>query len=208
MPVRRLPALVVLAAVLAACGGSGYAYVANRREGVFFKVPDEWRVFETDELLDAEAAAGRWVRGFDAAAVPDPDRVFVVQSTTPRGFAEVRALSASERQRVSLTTLRATGFGATEEGEPIDPLLYAEQNPDELRILDYEELVLDDARGVRLRIRATDRDGTVVILDQRVLVDDATSTRFLFTIGCTDECWEAHGDQMEEVLESWTLQAS
>jgi hypothetical protein len=174
MSLRRLLALVTAVVALASCGGSGYDYVANRKEGVFFKVPDDWRVFETDELLEPEEAVGSWVRGFDAAAVPSPERVFAVGSSTPRGFAEVRVLSQAERQQTSLTSLRALGFGTDDDGDPLDPFVFAEENPDKLRILDYDELVVDGARGIRLRFSAVGADGVEFTLDQTVLVDHST----------------------------------
>lgn len=201
MALGRLAATLAVAGALAGCGGSGYEYVANRREGVYFKVPDDWRVFGNEELLDPdEAGGGRWVRGFDAARVPDPDRVFVVASETPRGFAEVRPLGAAEREDVSLVSLRKVGFGE------IDPLEFAQQNPEELRILEYDDVVLDDARGTHLRVAAEDQDGVGIVIDQTVLVDDATSTRYWFTVGCTEACWDAHEDEIEEVVDSWTLE--
>lgn len=208
MTVRRRAALLVVAAALAACGGSGYEYVANRQEGVFFKVPDDWRVFDTDELYEADDAAGRWARGFDAAPVPDPQRVFLVASDAPRGLAEVRTLSQPERQQVSLRWLRSVGFGTDADGTPVDPLVLAQQNPDGLEILRYEELVLDDGRGLRLRVEGASSDGVDVVIDQTVLVDHATSKQYLFTVGCTEACWDAHGGEIEEVIDSWTLDAT
>ena len=42
---------------LTACG-TDYHYVSNRDSGAYFKVPDHWEVYGTDELLQSE---DRWL---------------------------------------------------------------------------------------------------------------------------------------------------
>jgi hypothetical protein len=41
-----------------------------------------------------------------------------------------------------------------------------------------------------------------------VLVDKATRKRYLLNIGCSEACWDAHHDEMEAVIDSWTLEAT
>ena len=45
--------LLAAAAVLSACGGSGYHYVKSSEDRTFFKVPDDWELYDNDALLDA-----------------------------------------------------------------------------------------------------------------------------------------------------------
>ncbi len=118
----RVGAVALLTAVLAltACG-SDYQYVSNRDAGAYFKVPESWEVYETDDLLRVEdggmsddevddRSESLWVRGFDAAEEPAPDHVLDATATSPRGYAEVRLLSASERDALDYSELRRSGF--------------------------------------------------------------------------------------------------
>ena len=50
----RVAALVVGAAVaLTACAGTGYHYVKNSSDKTYFKVPDSWKLYNEDSVLDA-----------------------------------------------------------------------------------------------------------------------------------------------------------
>lgn len=206
LPVSRVIVLVSAALALGAgCAGSGYTYHANRDERLYFKLPDEWTVFDTEDLLPAEmgaSAAGGWVRGFAGGTRPSVDAVRAITHTEPRGYVEVVRLDVMERDELSLATLRTTNFGT-------DPLLFAQQNPDgPLDILEYGDVVLDAGpHGVHIRVAITpDGSSSTAIIDQTVLVDKATTTRYVLSIGCQLDCWDAHEREIEEVIESWTLE--
>lgn len=211
MAARPGSRVIVLAATVAAlalasgCAGSGYTYHSNRDEKLYFKVPDDWTVFDTEDLLpelQGSADAG-WVRGFAGGTRPSPDSVRAITHSEPRGYVEVVRLDVMERDELSLATLRGTNFGT-------DPLLFAQENPDgPLEILDYDDVVLDGGpHGVHIRVALTpEGGGSTAIIDQTVLVDKATTKRYVFSIGCHVDCWDAHVREIEEVIESWTLEA-
>lgn len=210
-----LAVMVTVAVALGAagCAGSGYSYHANRSEKVFFKLPDDWTVFDTTDFLDAgEAADGMWVRGFAAGDRASVDSVFAITSEQPRGYVEVVALEGNERDGLSLATLRGTNFGTDEAGNPIDPIAFARDNPGgPLQILGYDdEVVLDHGpHGVHIRVAVTPGGSDVTaIIDQTVLVDKATTKRYVLNIGCSAACFEAHEKEILEVIESWTLEAT
>ena len=136
MRVRVGVTAAVAGIALAACGGSGYRYVANSDEGAYFKVPDEWTLFDEGDIIlprdgfspvqAAELQSRVWLRGFDAAGEPSPQNVFTDTSSTPRGYAQVLTLTREERDAIDAVTLRSNGFPTDPETDlPIDPVKYA-----------------------------------------------------------------------------------
>jgi hypothetical protein len=199
---RRLGLAALLVAAVAGCAGSGYSYHSNKDENLYFKVPDDWTVFDTGELLPD--ASGVWLRGFVGGARAVPDAVPSISYGEPRGYVQISAIGASEREQVSIESLRSVTFG-------MDPLTFAQSNPNgPVSILDYGEVVLDGgAHGVHIRVQLRPEDGsTPSIIDQTVLVDKATRKQYLLNIGCSAACWDAHHRQIEAVIDSWTLEAT
>ena len=214
---RPLALLGLAAALLCACAGSGYHYVGSSDSSVYFKVPEDWQLYEEDDLLATDDERSEeenqalseqvWLRGFDGAPRPSPENVLAIDAEQPRGYAEVRPVAPEERDSLSLASLRQTGFGQDPEtGQPIDPIAYARANPDgPIEVLNYEELVLDGgARGVRLSARVK-LDATVVF-DRITVVNAATSRRYSFTVGCREACWNEHEDTFDEIADSWTFE--
>ena len=220
-----IAALVAAALSLPACG-SDYHYVSNRDQGAYFKVPDHWEVYGTGELLRTEdetlsddevddRTASVWLRGFDGAEEPSPDHVLDATATSPRGYAEVRALSASERDSFDYAELRRAGFPLHDPttGQALDPLELAAQDPDGIvTVLEYDDedplgtLDLGDGlRGVRLRTRIAVEDGEPVILEQISVVDADTTRHYSFTVGCQRRCWDENESVIREIADSWTL---
>ena len=211
---RGLAALVALGALTSACGGTGYSYLANKKEKLYFKVPHQWTVFDTKDLLDgADAPKGTWVRGFVAGDSPTIESVFAISSDVPRGYVEVLALGSQERDTVNLMSLRGTNFGSdATTGEPIDPLAYEQQHPDgPLHVLGYDDNVVlkKGPHGVRIRVSITPSSSDApAIVDQTVLVDKATTKRYVLSIGCSAKCFDANKKVIKEVIDSWTLEAT
>jgi hypothetical protein len=215
MASRRLAAALVVLAVSAGCAGSGYSYLSNREENLYFKVPDDWTVFTTKDLVEgAEDGNTRtWVRGFAAGQRPTIDNVFTIMSELPRGYVEVLRLEPDERDTIDLATLRGTNFGSDQAtGEPIDPLVYEQQHPDgPLTVLGYDDNVVlsHGPHGVHIRVAiAADGTNDAAIVDQTVLVDKATTKRYVLSIGCSAKCFKANKKVIQEVIESWTLEAT
>jgi hypothetical protein len=225
----RLGPVALLSAgllVLAACG-SDYRYVSNRGAGAFFKVPDSWHLYEEGDLLraeddtvsddDLESLQDRlWLRGFDGDDDPAPEHVVDISARSPRGYAEVRELTAGERDVLDYAAMRKAGFPLQDPstGEVMDPLAYADQNPDgPVTVLEYEDddtlgtLELGEGlRGVRVLSRIALEDEEPVILEQVTVVDAGTRRRYTFTVGCTQDCWDANEHVIREIADSWTLE--
>lgn len=210
-PRRRLLRVVVMLAALAslaatACASAGYTYVTSTNGVAFFRIPDDWTLFDQDDFLErqggeispqaAEASrAGQWLVGFDADPNPALEHLLSVDSRYPTGFAKHRALTEEEHDTFSLATLRNSVF-EVDQG--------AEQGA--VEILAVEDLVLEDDgyRGSRVVFNLRGEEGYVTI-NQTGLVDLATQNMYLFLVGCEANCYLQHQEDIDRTVESWTL---
>lgn len=220
-------AVLTAVAAMAACGGSNYRYVSNRDAGAFFKVPDEWDLYDEADVLRAEddeatreeleaASDSQWFRGFDSADDPELANVYDLDAGEPRGFAVVRDLTAQERDVVNLSALRQIGFPVPDPatGQRVDPLAFFLENRDGfVEVLEYDddntlgELSLAEGhRGIRLRTRVELPDREPVIFEQVTVVDADTTRLYRFTVGCAEDCWDDNEDVIREIADSWTLE--
>lgn len=211
---RNLAMAAIVAVTVAGCGGSGYTYHSNQDEQVFFKLPDSWTVFDNDDFTAAGAneEPGLWRRGFSAGRAPTIEEVLAIASDEPRGYVEISPLDVSERDTMNLAVLRGANLGTDAAGNPLDPIEYAEENPNgEIQILGYDDSIVYDhgAHGVHIRVAITPNGAdSTGIIDQTALIDAATSRRYLLSIGCSVQCFDEHETEIQEVIESWTLEAT
>ena len=121
--VRSAAVLLLLAAplVLAACAGSGYHYVKSSEDKTYFKVPDNWKLYDENSVLGAlkgalskdEIAQRRdttWTTVFDADPQPSLNHLAAKQPNYPVGHAIVQPLSAEASDGASLQSLRNIFF--------------------------------------------------------------------------------------------------
>ena len=201
--------VVAAAALLAACGGDEFQYIANRDANVFLRLPDGWQVFGQDEILEAQQAAGVsadrvqptqdriWMRGFDASPGAKVEDVLQLGGDQLRGFAEVRPLAPAERDAVSLASLRGIGFG-------VDPVAAAQDPESGVEIRQLEEISDDHVRGVHIVASITSDSGTIVVA-QTALVDTDTTTLYRLSLSCSVRCYDDNVDVIDQVTASWRV---
>jgi hypothetical protein len=213
---RLLIGVVVATGTLAlasACGGSGYQYVENEDRGVFARLPDDWTVYDTEDLFalqnpdasdEAEPSGRLWYRGFDADEKPSIERINdqnSLASAHPQGLVVVKDLTSTEREQVNLSTLRGLFFGG-------DPLASMQQAPDgSVQVIDEEPVDFDGGyHGVHTLV-ALGASPDTAIVDQTVLLNKTSSTAYLFVVACSDRCYsETHKDEIAKVVDSWTIE--
>ena len=141
--VRSAAMLLLVAAplALAACAGSGYHYVKSSEDKTYFKVPENWHLYDEESVLGAlegalskdEIEARRdttWTSVFDADPDPSLNHVASRQPNYPVGRAIVQPLSPDFSDSASLKTLRNlffevdsaldAGSGSVQSYEPVE----------------------------------------------------------------------------------------
>ena len=205
---------LVLAVGLAACGGSGFRYVKSTEANAYFKVPENWELYDENAILEREGAdlspqqlemakKSQWVTAFDAGPQPSLEHVFakLTEPTDhPVGVAHVRTLGADERDALSLTALRAQALGG------VDPVALAKQGDSPVQVVRNEEVVRPGGlRGSHLVVSVRLDDAPPVTIDQTALVDEATRLLYLFRVTCTAQCYAQNEKLIGDIVESWTV---
>lgn len=204
-PLRQATLLAALAAlVLTACGGSEFTYVSNSTFRTYFKVPNSWRVFDTEEVLEGRTnpqkdEAYDYLRIFDAAPDPSVDRTFQT-AAHPYGLVQIRRLTSVERDVFSLRRLR---------NEVVNLDEIAEESPERIDLLETPvDIVMGGGiSGVRHVYTITDDTGSWSV-SQTALVNPFTTRVYFFAIGCEAGCYAANQAMIEEVVDSWTIEES
>jgi hypothetical protein len=195
---------VLAAAVIAtACGGSGYQYVSNRAAGTYFKVPDDWELFEVPvDRPDALIPDRPWQVVFDASPEPSVDHVGDF-TDYPVGFARVVSYtSESDRSAASLGSLRAMAIGG--QG---DPLALIRDGDDRLELVDYEDVVDDDGyHGNRIILNIKQQDGRFATVAQIAMLDPATTKLYQLHVACSSACFDRYRTEIDRLLDSWTIE--
>jgi hypothetical protein len=210
---RWLLALAAAAMVAAGCAGSGYQYVKNSDDHAYFKVPDDWKLYDEDAILERlgsdltereleRARELSWRVGFDGS--PKPSLRHIVSELVtkhPAGEASVQELTFDDSDAASISFLRNFIL-------PIDSAV--EQSSAE--IIEYEELELDGGfHGIRIvaEIKIPEGQDTTdfrpLTYSQVSLLDQGSNRVYNLFISCESTCYERNQDQIENVVESWTV---
>jgi len=204
---RSAVVLLLLAAPLAlvACAGTGYHYVKSSENKTYFKVPDSWKLYDQDSVLDALKGAlskdeidqrrdTMWTTVFDASPDPSLNHLASSRPNYPLGQAVVRPLSPDASDAASLQSLRNIFFG-------VDDALQAGN----AHVSDYELVELDGGfHGSHLVARVDEKTGSITF-NQIALFDQATSKIYAISIYCTTECYDKYESKIDSVINSWTV---
>ena len=197
--------IVSLSLLLAACSGSGYAYVKDTDSSAFFKIPSRWALYDEKQILGSSlvslspqsqqaVAQAEWMVAFDANGTPSLNDVLSPSATAPTGFAQVRPLGPSERDTFSLSTIRNALFDVdgTTSGTPAE-------------LLSSTDVVLPGGfHGLHLEYNVPEGSRFLTI-NQVGLVDPQTSTLYLFAIGCEANCYIDNQTTIDQIASSWTV---
>ena len=210
----RSSVLVAMGSLLlvTACSRGDFAYVEQRDEGVYFKIPNEWSVFETreyrangpslDEFIEngVTPAPGSWQVVIDAGPEPTASNVQSLVNSFPVAVAEVAPLTEATRDVVSTAFLRSSYLG----WDPVSP-------PEQFQSLVLEldrDIVQDGLRGNRHRFALEVAQGTRTVVDTIVLTDAENSKIYRFSVFCEEACFRANSDLIYEIISSFTVEGS
>jgi hypothetical protein len=206
LPLGAVAAVLLLAGLGAACSSTGYHYVKNSDDRTYFKVPDAWKLYDEEQVLQAyakdlsprERATERdtsWQVVFDASPKPSLTHLGSPKAHHPNGIAVVRQLSFDDSDSLSLGSLRNLFYD-------VDSAIQNQMG----EIVAYEPLEPDGGfHGFHLVADVDTQEGGVVTLDQTTLVDQATSKVYTLLVTCDAQCYDDNVDQIERVVDSWTV---
>lgn len=204
---KRTVAMVVAAAALVAgCGDPDYRYASDSQEGVSFRVPYTWSIFDrTEEEFSGRLDGGATARALriwviDSNDEADPSNPEVFDGDVPVGNAQIIATASGLSDNLSISAVRSVGL----EFDPVNPATGLE---------DTWEVVLD--QPMRSEGGAS---GSIAVWNYRtttsdpwlsrareVFVDPASNRVYLLDIYCTAACFEQHRDDIYDVLDSWRI---
>ncbi len=205
--VRSAAMLLLVAAplVLAACAGTGYHYVKSSEDKTYFKVPENWHLYDEESVLGAlegdlskdEIEARRdttWMSVFDADPDPSLDHVASRQPNYPVGRAIVQPLSPEASDSASLQSLRNLFF-------EVDSALEAGS----ATVKTYEPVQLDGGfHGSHLVANLSNKKATLTV-NQVAVFDQATSKLYAISIYCSTACYDKYESKIQAVIDSWTV---
>jgi hypothetical protein len=204
---RRTVAMMAAAAVLVAgCGDPDYRYASDSQEGVSFRVPYSWTIFDRTEeefsgRLDGGATAQAlrvWV--IDSNELADPRNPEQVDGDVPVGNAQIIATASGLSQNLSIASVRSVGL----EFDPVNPATGLE---------DTWEVVTDQplrseggvSGAVAIWNYRETTDDEWLSQAREVFVDPASNRVYLLDIYCSAACFEQHRDDIFDVLDSWRI---
>lgn len=199
--------MAVLVLVAGGCGAPEYHYVKNTEDQTFVRVPQQWTLFDEDELLRNSELSPElkdrikeltWQVGFDAA--PDPNPAHVWSATRhPWGLVQVRELQPEERDRFSLSNLRAVLLD-------FDPLAEESQAEGGVEVVASRDIEQSGLHGNELLINLRLRDGELVKWRQVALIDSRLRKVHVLAISCDSICYNANEKVIDQVVASWKVQ--
>jgi hypothetical protein len=194
--------LAVVLAGLAACTGSGYHYVTSKKTGLYLKVPTGWRVFDKNAIVNGLKNNGTvvddqtlFIAAFDGASKPSVLHAADPAAASPTGLVRVKQLTGQERDVVSFQALRNLIFSVDDGVQQ-----------DKVKVLGQADLTpASGLRGQRYVYEVAQDTGASFVVDQTVLVDNATSRLFVLAVTCEATCYQNNRKDIDKVVTSWTV---
>jgi hypothetical protein len=202
-------ALLSGALLLSGCGTASQKYGSDSKDGVYFAVPNSWKIITSKDLAAQEAlstttgAAERMalVR-YQVAFTPDAkvkakDVLTLNTPESPIVYARVRALTNSEIQQVSYNDLRNLILPLTswEDGTSSSIPIY--------NVISDQEAVQKGGRGVHT-VFAFTNNGASQTINQTGLLSNDHRTLVMFVVRCSTACYNKNKKVIEKTVASLT----
>lgn len=204
-PGRLALLALALGVLVAGCASTGYHYVKSSEHKTYFKIPENWKLYSQEQILDVAKGLSKrerqaeldstWRVVFDSAPKPALTHLFDTRSKHPTGMALVLQLSFSDSDSVSLSQLRNFFFD-------IDT---ATQN-NTGQVISYEDVKMDGGfHGIHIVATVDDGKGRPLTFNEKAVIDQATSKLYMLVVGCEATCYEDNQTKIENVVDSWTV---
>ncbi len=196
--------MAAVAVALAACGAPKYHYVKSSADNTFVRVPQDWKLFDEDQLLaiseespeaKAQFKALTWSVAFDASPKPSIDHL-LTDAGHPAGLVQVRRLPPRQRDTFSLAELRSLYLG-------FDPLAGDMGDSGDVEVLQAKEVTRPGGfHGSELLLNLRTESGKLMKWRQVALMDSQARKVHVLVVSCNIECYEAHEEEIDKVVES------
>lgn len=203
--------LVAPLLLLSSCGTSSKLYAADKKDGVYFTVPQGWHEITQNSINAVESksqAAGaadrlalvQWQIGYSAEKSFTPEKVLSLKAPQkPVVYVRVRSMNSDEMNAVSYNTLRDLVVPLTTWASGSD----ASAPP--LSINADSEIVQKGGRGVHTQYTFTGSDGVEQTIDQSALMANDRSTLYIMIVRCSKSCFESSRKVLEKIVTSFTV---
>ena len=193
--------VVATAVVLGACGGPDNTYVEEPESGLFMRLPSDWKVFPVEDGAPAgdprvDADFGPWSVLIDGAERPDRAHGEEASPDEPVGTVQVVPLALFQSPP-PLTNATLRSFFTVDGADPLQS--------DVVTDIEYDEVDLGGHWGSRLIGTVDQGDGEVRVA-QLAFFDNGGKRIHVLRILCSVECFDDNEDEIEEVLDSFTLE--
>jgi hypothetical protein len=204
---KRSVAVVASATLaVAACGSPEFQYPHDQTEGVYFKVPQSWTVFDTTEaFFDDRVSGGSTAQplrvwAIDSNDPAQPANVDIADGPVPVGNAQIIALSPSLSENVSISSVRSVGL----EFDPVNPATGLEAT---WEVVTDQPLRTEDGISGAVAVW-NHRDSTTdpwLSQAREVFVDPTRQRVYILDLYCTAACFETYQDDIFDILGSWRI---
>jgi hypothetical protein len=226
---------VALAFLLTACSGSGYHYVANKGDHTYFKVPEQWKLYDGHAVVGQlsslsaqdkqQLLATSWFTGFDASPKPSAGHVISLGTSYPSGRAEVQQLGPESADTMSLQTLRnivydvdgassstgsSSGGGGSSSGGSSSggSSSGTAASAATTNLLQYQQITRPGGfHGIHMVVQITAGPDSTT-LNQIALLNPATTKVYVLYVSCSSTCYDKYQSKIEQVIDSWTVKDS
>ena len=209
---KRIAAATIALVMLSACTPSKQ-YEGSKSDGAFFTVPNGWQKVDGAALNKVEAKNANqdeldrlsmvtYQAGFTKAKKIDPKDIFLLEPTKdPVLYVRIRDLFPEERNAISLNTLRNLVLPITDYLDGTIP------NDRKFELYDDQEINEVGGRGVSL-LYSFDYNGVNETVNQVALMSNDQNKIYVFIIRCSTECYNKHIDEIDEIVNSFTVKGA
>ncbi|MBU3642515.1 MAG: hypothetical protein FGM48_01095 [Candidatus Nanopelagicaceae bacterium] len=209
---KRIAAATIALVMLSACTPSKQ-YEGSKSDGAFFTVPNGWQKVDGTALNKVEAKNANqdeldrlsmvtYQAGFTKAKKIDPKDIFLLEPTKdPVLYVRIRDLFPEERNAISLNTLRNLVLPITDYLDGTIP------NDRKFELYDDQEINEVGGRGVSL-LYSFDYNGVNETVNQVALMSNDQNKIYVFIIRCSTECYNKNIDEIDEIVNSFTVKGA
>jgi hypothetical protein len=197
-----------LLAVLASGCSTSATYAGSSAQGVFFKLPRNWTVYNQTTLenigllnptqTSQAKASGSSYQLFVSFASTNPHLEAhggpQLSGKYPWAYNFVESLSGSDAGSLSLSSL----------SDLVLPVSTLTQQGAAQQLAPTKMVVKGDLRGSRISYEAKSSNGSVAY-EQVALINSPTNKIWVLAVGCSPSCFQAHKATIDKIVGSFTV---